>query len=243
MPNAPVAVGLGREGNIYVNAYTGAILGAGSQGTRDFFRSMTDWHRWLAMSGEKRATGRAITGASNALFLFIVISGFYLWFPRKWNWAQFRNVLWFKRRLPSKARDFNWHNVIGFWSVVPLFVIVLSGVVISYPFAGNMVYRVVGEQPPAPQRPGGGGPGGPGGPARRPAPRVRAREGARGEGARAEGARGAAKVGAPTVRVQKVSALKGRAPRVDVRKVRVVKADAARVSVSVAGRRRCRSTA
>jgi uncharacterized iron-regulated membrane protein len=200
-PNAPVAVGLGREGNIYVNAYTGAILGGGSQGTRDFFRSMTDWHRWLAMSGESRATGRAVTGASNALFLFIVISGFYLWFPRKWNWAQFRNVLWFKARLPSKARDFNWHNVIGFWSVVPLFVIVLSGVVISYPFAGNMVYRVVGEQPPAPQRPGGagGGPGGPGGAARAEGPRGEGgrseradaprREGGRGE-ARAEGGRG-----------------------------------------------------
>jgi uncharacterized iron-regulated membrane protein len=187
---APVAVGLGREGTLYVNGYTGAILGAGSQGTRDFFRSVTDWHRWLAMSGEKRATGRAITGASNALFLFIVISGFYLWFPRKWSWAQFRNVMWFKRRLPSKARDFNWHNVIGFWSVVPLFIIVLSGVVISYPFAGNMVYRVVGEQPPAPQRPGGGGPGGPGGPARAEGPRG---EGGRGEGRR-EGGGGPATV-------------------------------------------------
>jgi uncharacterized iron-regulated membrane protein len=27
-----------------------------------------------------------------------------------------RNVLWFRRGLPGKARDFNWHNVIGFWS-------------------------------------------------------------------------------------------------------------------------------
>jgi uncharacterized iron-regulated membrane protein len=202
--DAPVALGLGREGTIYVNAYTGAILGNGSQGTRDFFRSMTDWHRWLAMSGESRPTGRAITGASNALFLFIVLSGFYLWFPRKWNWAQFRNVMWFKRRLPSKARDFNWHNVIGFWSVVPLFIIVLSGVVISYPFAGNMVYRIVGEQPPTPQRPGGGpgGPGGPGGAARAEGPRGEGprtqgqrAEGPRAEGQRAEGSRAEAQRG------------------------------------------------
>ena len=219
--DAPVAVGLGREGNIYVNGYTGAILGAGSQGTRDFFRSMTDWHRWLAMSGEKRATGRAITGASNALFLFIVISGFYLWFPRKWNWAQFRNVMWFKRRLPSKARDFNWHNVIGFWSVVPLFVIVLSGVVISYPFAGNMVYRVVGEQPPAPQRPGGGGPGGPGGPEARVARRSWPCEAH------------VAKAFVPKARVRKAAAAM----------VRVAKADAVRVSVNAAGRRQSRSRA
>ena len=33
---------------------------------------------------------------------------------------------------------------------MPLFLIVLSGAVISYPWAGNLVYRVVGETPPAP---------------------------------------------------------------------------------------------
>jgi uncharacterized iron-regulated membrane protein len=50
--------------------------------------------------------------------------------------------------LPGKARDFNWHNVIGLWCFAPLFFVVLSGVVISYPWAGNLVYRVVGSQPP-----------------------------------------------------------------------------------------------
>jgi uncharacterized iron-regulated membrane protein len=63
-----------------------------------------------------------------------------------------RNVIWFKRGLAGKPRDFNWHNTIGFWSLVPLFVIVLSGVVISYTWAGNLVYRIAGEAPPA-QRP------------------------------------------------------------------------------------------
>ena len=29
--------------------------------------------------------------------LFLVVSGLYLWFPRAWNWIQFRNVLWFRR--------------------------------------------------------------------------------------------------------------------------------------------------
>ena len=62
-----------------------------------------------------------------------------------------KNVLWFRRGLAGKARDFNWHNVFGFWASVPLFVVVLSAVVISYPWASNLVYRVVGETPPAPR--------------------------------------------------------------------------------------------
>jgi uncharacterized iron-regulated membrane protein len=155
---APAAIGFTVSGSPgartnFFNPYTGEFLGEGSKKVRDFFHVMTDWHRWLGAHGENRATARAITGACNLGFLFLVASGFYLWWPKKWNLAQFKNILWFKRKLPGKARDFNWHNVIGFWSVVPLFLIVLSGVVISYTWAGNLVYRVVGENPPPPRAP------------------------------------------------------------------------------------------
>lgn len=145
--------GPGGGRTIFVNPYTGGVMGEGSKGVRQFFRVMTDWHRWLGANGENRSVARAITGACNLGFLFIVISGIYLWWPRKRNWAQFKNVLWFRRGLPGKARDFNWHNVIGFWSFAPLFIVVLSAVVISYPWASNLVYRVVGEAPPAPRGP------------------------------------------------------------------------------------------
>lgn len=145
----PVAFGFERGRTVYANPYTGEVLGEGAQGIRNFFHVITDWHRWLGMEGAGRATGRMITGVCNLAFLFIVVSGLYLWFPRSWNWAQFKNILWFRRGLPGKARDFNWHNVIGFWSLLPLFLIVLSGVTISFTWAGNLVYRVAGEAPPA----------------------------------------------------------------------------------------------
>ncbi|HKU77468.1 MAG TPA: PepSY-associated TM helix domain-containing protein [Pyrinomonadaceae bacterium] len=150
-PSAPAEIAFGRETTIFVNPYTGAILGEGSQKTRNFFRVVTDWHRWLGAKGDNRNVARAITGASNLGFLFLVASGFYLWWPRSWNLKAVRNVTWFRRGLPSKARDFNWHNTIGFWSAVPLFIVVLSAVVISYTWAGNLVYRIVGETPPAPR--------------------------------------------------------------------------------------------
>lgn len=160
---APVAFSFDRGRTVYTNPYTGEVLGEGAKGMRDFFHFVTDWHRWLGTEGAGRAVGKAITGVCNLLFLFIVISGLYLWFPRSLKWAHFKNVLWFRRGLPSKARDFNWHNVIGFWSLVPLFFVVLSGVVISYPWASNLVYRVAGEAPPVqPARPPGPPPGAPG---------------------------------------------------------------------------------
>ena len=70
---------------MFANPYTGAILGEGSQRTRAFFRNVTDWHRWLGAKGDNRNVARAITGACNLGFLFLVMSGFYLWWPRNWN--------------------------------------------------------------------------------------------------------------------------------------------------------------
>jgi uncharacterized iron-regulated membrane protein len=51
--------------------------------------------------------------------------------------------------LSARARDFNWHNVLGFWSCIPLFFIVVSGALISYPWATALLYRAFGESPPA----------------------------------------------------------------------------------------------
>ena len=150
-PAAPAEIAFGRETTLFVNPYSGTILGEGSQNVRSFFRTVTDWHRWLGAKGDNRNVARAITGACNIGFLFLVTSGFYLWWPRNWNLKALRNVMWFRRGLSWKARDFNWHNVIGFWSAGPLFIVVLSAVVISYTWAGNLVYRIVGETPPAPR--------------------------------------------------------------------------------------------
>lgn len=158
----PVALTAGTR-TLYANPYTGAIHGEPQgAGTRAFFSTMVSWHRYLAMTGESRPTGRAITGAANLLFLFLVLSGMYLWWPRSWSRAQFRNVLWFRRGLTSKARDFNWHHVIGFWVAIPLAIVVYSATVISYPWASNLVYRVMGEAPPAPAAPRPAGAGSPG---------------------------------------------------------------------------------
>lgn len=156
-PSAPATLALDGAGPLLVEPFTGAVIGPPPAGLRTFFRTMTNWHRWLALEGTSRPVGKAVTGAANLAFLFIVLSGIYLWVPRVWSRLQFRNVLWFRRGLTSKARDFNWHNVIGIWSAVPLAIVVAGAVPISYPWASNLVYRLAGEAPPQPSgapRPG-----------------------------------------------------------------------------------------
>ncbi|MGD8340054.1 MAG: PepSY-associated TM helix domain-containing protein [Gammaproteobacteria bacterium] len=149
-PRAPAMLSAGRAGTRYVNTYTGEVLGEPPRGLEDFFGAVTGWHRWFNATGESRAAWRAVTGISNLAFLFLIVSGLYLWLPRVYKWAMFKSHLAFnKHALKGKARDYNWHHVFGFWTAIPLFVVVATAVVFSYPWASNAVYRAFGEEPPA----------------------------------------------------------------------------------------------
>lgn len=179
--DAPVTLAVPQR-TLYLDAYSARLLGEGSQTLRRFMSGTRAWHRWLAVEGEGRPIARAVTGWSSLIFLFIIASGFYLWFPRKWKWPQIRNVVLFNGKATGKARDFNWHNVIGVWSSIPLFIVVLAGLPISFPWANALVYRLVGEEAPA----RGGREGGGGGRAAQAGPR----EGAGGREARGGGREG-----------------------------------------------------
>ena len=150
---APVMMTV-RQRTLYVDAYSGQVLGEGNPTVRRAMTEIRSWHRWLAVERDGRPVARFLTGWSNFVFLFIVTSGFYLWFPRKWTWQYIRSIAFFNGKLRGKARDFNWHQVIGVWSLIPLFVIVASALPMSFPWANAALYRAVGEEPP---RPGGGG--------------------------------------------------------------------------------------
>jgi len=158
--HAPVAIAFGRERTLFVNPYTGAVLGEGATRVRGFFAANTSLHRFLAMKGEARDRGKAITGAANLTFLFIVLSGLVLWIPRRFTRTAFRNAALFRRGLRGRARDFNWHHVLGIWAFLPLVAIVFSATVISYPWASRLVYRAFGSTPPKQQEPAGNARGG-----------------------------------------------------------------------------------
>lgn len=145
-PEKAVLLSWGREKTLFVDPYSGAIVSEGSKAVRSFFQLMIDWHRWLGMSGEKKPIGKAITGACNLGFLFLVVSGFYLWWPR--TVKAFKSVIAFDFSLKGKARDWNWHNVAGFWSAIPLFFVVLTATFFSYAWTTDLLYKATGHEPP-----------------------------------------------------------------------------------------------
>ncbi len=145
-----IAFTAGRNETFYTNPFTGEIRQVTSTRTRDFLHLMEDWHRQLALGGSNRTIGKAINGAGNIAFFFLSVSGLYLWWPRKWRTKGLKRSLWFVPAANAKARDWNWHNVIGLWSAPVLIVLTLTALPISYRWAGNLIFTLTGTPPPPP---------------------------------------------------------------------------------------------
>lgn len=147
-PSKPAFYQFGKEKTLFADPHTGALLGSGNTTVRGFFKFILSWHRWLGREGASQATGKAIIGIGNLMFLFLLVSGIFLWFPKRWTRSGVKAVTLIQKRLKGRARDWNWHNAFGFWAAIPLLAIVVSGTVISQPWATALVFRLAGEAPP-----------------------------------------------------------------------------------------------
>jgi uncharacterized iron-regulated membrane protein len=139
---------IGRGKTIYVDPYSGAILGPSSAAARNFFSEVEQLHRSLGAPLGSKGLGHWLAAISNLLFGGLILLGMFLWLPRKWSWKAVRASIAFRSGLRGRARDWNWHNVLGIWCAVPLLVIALTGVVMSFPWANVLLFRLSGSTPP-----------------------------------------------------------------------------------------------
>ena len=145
--NAPAEFSFGRDRIVFVNPATAEVVGE-LRKLPAFFAKVEDIHRWLGTSNENRPVGEAITGACNLVFLVLLVTGPFIWWPKDWGWGNLKKIVWFRGSLKGRALYWNWHNVLGIWCVAPLILIVLTGTVMSYTWANNLLYRLTGNQPP-----------------------------------------------------------------------------------------------
>jgi uncharacterized iron-regulated membrane protein len=153
-PTAAVRFSFGRDA-LFVDPYRGEVRELSNEVVHDVMSALVGWHRYLGADGEGREIGRAITGVANACFLFLGLSGLVLWWPRRWSARVLRASTWFRRNLSARARDWNWHNVIGFWSLPVLLVITVSGLMISYRPVSNFIITTFGDPGEKPAAPAG----------------------------------------------------------------------------------------
>lgn len=147
----PAEVAFSHDTVVLMDACRGTIVDRNAGALRGFFWTVRELHHTFAFQGVRHETLRAVKSAACLAFVFLIASGLVLWVPRKMHWLQFRNAMLFRLKLHGRARDWNLHNVSGFWLGVPLLLIAMSGTIMAYPWANALLFRAAGEKLPTRQ--------------------------------------------------------------------------------------------
>lgn len=128
-----------------VNPYTGESLGPQRSKTYMFFIMLQFLHRFLLLDIR---TGQIVVGTATLVFVFLIVGGLCLWLP-----AKLKSM---KSYLPGmKIRTgkgwsrffYDIHNTLGFYALIPLMVMALTGPIISFQWYRNAAGKVLGTQP------------------------------------------------------------------------------------------------
>lgn len=134
--------GKGRPETYQVDPYTGELMGISGKGKgSEFFFTVFKLHRWLLMD---QSIGRPIVGMATILFAFGCLSGIVIWFPRKIkHWKQGLKI---KMKGNWKRTNHDLHNTLGFYSVVFLLIMALTGLCWSFVWYKDGLSSVLGAE-------------------------------------------------------------------------------------------------
>lgn len=126
--------------NAWIDPPTGKVLATGETA-----KSVTQVLHRLHGSLMIPQIGRKVVGWLGWAMFVSCVTGLWLWWPRHGGFT--KGLRW--RRGASTL--FNLHHMVGFWVCIPLAVLSLTGVYISFPQTSRALFGVA-----EPQRPGGG---------------------------------------------------------------------------------------
>lgn len=136
--------GGGRRGGgvtLKINPYTGEIISreVRKKGETDFFRFILNGHRFLWMPSE---IGRPIVNYGTMIFVLLLITGLIWWYPKKWNKSTTDKSFKIKWGASFKRVNLDLHNVLGFYSLLFLLAIALTGMVYGIKWYSEGLYWV-----------------------------------------------------------------------------------------------------
>lgn len=124
-----------------VNPYTGEIISrvVRKKGEIDFFRFILNGHRnlWLP-----REIGRPVVDYGTLVFTIILITGLIWWYPKKWNKSTVDKSFKIKWGASFKRVNLDLHNVLGFYAMLFLLTIALTGMVFGIKWYSQGLYWV-----------------------------------------------------------------------------------------------------
>lgn len=129
---------------VYMNPYSGEILKVKNM-KRDFLRKVIEGHvgLWIPVIGRRIVTWSTLT------FMFLLISGVILWWPKNAKRKTLKRSLGIKFSGSKKRFIHDIHTALGVYSFLFLLVISVTGLIWGFEWFSNGVYKITsgGKKP------------------------------------------------------------------------------------------------
>lgn len=134
-----------RRASMYVDQYTGEIMGKYKRAP--FFNFMFRMHRWLLDSMKQDGGifwGKMIVGTSTLMFVFVLISGVVVWWPR--TRKALKNSLKIVANKGWRRFWYDLHVAGGMYALVFLLAMALTGLTWSFQWYRTGFYKTFGVE-------------------------------------------------------------------------------------------------
>lgn len=134
-----------RRASMYVDQYTGEIIGKYERAS--FFNFMFRMHRWLLDSMKQDGGifwGKMIVGTSTLMFVFVLISGVVVWWPR--TRKALKNSLKIVANKGWRRFWYDLHVAGGMYALVFLLAMALTGLTWSFQWYRTGFYKTFGVE-------------------------------------------------------------------------------------------------
>lgn len=141
-------IGTKKRGHLFLDPYTGEKLGIEQEGLRqgkeskeekafDFFRFIMEGHTDLWLPHE---IGQFVSNYATLVFMFLLISGIVLWWPKNKSAAKQRFQFKWKPTTQWKRKNYDLHNILGFYSMIFLLLLAITGIRMGLKWVDNGLY-------------------------------------------------------------------------------------------------------
>ncbi|MEM1121396.1 MAG: PepSY-associated TM helix domain-containing protein, partial [Bacteroidota bacterium] len=128
--------------SVFLNPYSGEVLHVKDHFS-GFFHWMIDGHVNLWLPNE---IGSQITAYSTLIFLFILISGLVLWWPKKRKNLQQRLQFDWKATTSWKRKNWDLHAITGFYTFSLALLLGFTGCIMAFNWMYYLTYKAAGGQ-------------------------------------------------------------------------------------------------
>ncbi|MBX9806283.1 MAG: PepSY domain-containing protein [Flavobacteriaceae bacterium] len=127
---------------VYLNPYTGELLETANM-EEGFFKFILDGHFYLWLPNE---IGQVVVASATLIFLILLLSGLYLWYPRKKNAIKQRFKFDWKNDTKWKRKNYDLHNITGFYVLIIALIFAITGLVWGFNWFVYGYYTAIGGE-------------------------------------------------------------------------------------------------